>query len=262
MCFFIGINISRAKHIQLKDMEVEIKDFQAMMRVLQSGFDFGDWPVIKPLDGGKDIELCTMHWEFIPHFFKSMADVDAFHRGGIDLRTGKKKPPMNMLNAIGEELLEKPSFRKASLLRRCLIPVSGFYEWRHFTPPGSKKDIAYPYYVTVKGEEYFFIAGIWQAWTDQETGETIDTFALVTTAANPLMAQVHNKRQRMPLVLNEDLAWEWIQDGLSEVRIREITHYQYPSELMQAVTIQKDFRVSAEPTEEFEYADLPVIQVP
>jgi putative SOS response-associated peptidase YedK len=143
-----------------------------------------------------------------------------------------------------------------------LIPVSGFYEWRHFTPLGSKKDNAYPYYITVKGQEYFFIAGIWQPWTDQETGETIDTFALVTTAANSLMAQVHNKRQRMPLVLNEDLAWEWVQDGLSEVRIKEITHYQYPSAAMQAVTIQKDFRFSAEPTEEFEYAELPVIQVP
>jgi putative SOS response-associated peptidase YedK len=191
-----------------------------------------------------------------------MADVEDFHRGGINPKTGKKKPPMNMLNAIGEELLEKPSFRKAALSRRCLIPVSGFYEWRHFTPLGSKKDTAYPYYITVKGQEYFFIAGIWQPWTDQETGETIDTFALVTTAANSLMAQVHNQRQRMPLVLNEDLAWEWVQDGLSEVRIKEITHYQYPSAAMQAVTIQKDFRFSAEPTEEFEYAELPVIQVP
>ena len=85
---------------------------------------------------------------------------------------------------------------------------------------------------------------------------------MVTTAANSLMAQVHNKRQRMPLVLSEDLAWEWIQDGLNEVRIKEITHYQYPSAAMQAITIQKDFRVSAEPTEEFEYAELPVIQVP
>lgn len=261
MCFFIGINISRVSHIRLKDMEVEVKDFQAMMEVLRSGFDFGDWPVIKPIDGGKGIELCKMHWEFIPHFFKTMADVEEFHRGGIHPKTGKKKPPMNMLNAIGEEMLEKPSFRKAALARRCLVPVSGFYEWRHFTPPGSKKDIAYPYHIQVKGREYFFLAGIWQPWTDQETGETMDTFAIVTTAANALMAQVHNKRQRMPLILGEDLAWEWIQDGLSEERIREIAHYQFPSTLLDAVTIRKDFRVAEDPLEVFKYEELPALAI-
>jgi putative SOS response-associated peptidase YedK len=87
----------------------------------------------------------------------------------------------------------------------------------------------------------------------------MDTFAIVTTAANTLLAQVHNKKQRMPLILSEDLAWEWIQDGLSESRIREMAHYQFPSDLLEAVTIKKDFRVAADPIAVFTYEGLPAV---
>jgi hypothetical protein len=70
------------------------------------------------------------------------------------------------------------------------------------------------------------------------------------------MAQIHNKKKRMPLILPDELAWEWIQDGLSPKRIHEITQYQFPSAAMEAWTIRKDFREIDEPREREEYAEL------
>ncbi|MFN5642855.1 MAG: SOS response-associated peptidase [Sphingobacteriales bacterium] len=258
MCFYNGIKISRADHIRLKDMEISLSEYDlSLLKPLQSGFDFGDWPVIRPTRDDNHAELMLMHWELIPHYLRTWSDVERFRNGGLNPKTGKKDPPKNTLNAIGEEMLQKPTYRHAALNRRCLILSSFFYEWRHFTPPATKKDKAYPYMISVKDAEYFFIAGIWQPWTDQETGETIEGFSLVTTKANALMEQVHNKKKRMPLILTEDLAAEWISHGLSEQRIQEITSFSFPSSQMDAYTIDKQFRVLEDPTAPFAYGELP-----
>jgi len=257
MCFYNGIVVSRAQHIRLNEIEKEIGEMRdALQRPLQSGFAFGDWPVLTA-DGLRDFDLRLMHWELIPYYVRTGEELMHFRHGGLNARTGKKDPPRNTLNAIGEEMLDKVSYKQAALKRRCLVLSSGFYEWRHFTPPGSKKDLAYPYHVTVKEREYFFMAGIWQPWTDQETGETIDTFSIVTTAANALMAQVHNNKKRMPLILPDPLASEWIRDGLTPTRINELAHYQFPAEQMEAETIRKDFRTALDPMEVEEYSELP-----
>lgn len=260
MCFYNGIKISRADHIRLKDIEIQLKDYDlSLLKPLQSGFDFDDWPVIRPTPNGA--ELLLMHWELIPHYLRTWADVEHFRYGRLNPKTGKKDPPKNTLNAIGEEMLQKPTYRNAALHRRCLILSSGFYEWRHFTPVGTKKDIAYPYKISVKDAAYFFIAGIWQPWTDQETGETIEGFSLVTTKANALMEQVHNKKKRMPLILSEDLAREWITEGLTEQRIQEIASFQFPSSEMEAYTIEKQFRGAEDPTIPFTYVELPELVI-
>jgi putative SOS response-associated peptidase YedK len=239
------------------ELDKAIRDYHlSLNRPMQSGFDFADWPVIKPLDGGKDIELVMMHWELIPQYFKTFAEVEHFRKGGLNPKTGKKDPPKNTLNAIGEEMLKKPTYRNAALKRRCLVLSSGFYEWRHFTPPGAKKDITYPYHIKVKDREYFFMAGIWQPWTDQETGETIEGFSIVTTKANALLEQVHNKKKRMPLILSDELAREWIRSGLSESRINEMASFQFPSAEIEAYTIEKSFRTSGDPGRPFEYEEL------
>jgi putative SOS response-associated peptidase YedK len=258
MCFFNGIMISRAEHIRLKDLEIGLRGLDLnLMRPMMSGFDFGDWPVIRPLRGGEDAEAVMMHWELIPHYLHTLRDVEHFRKGGLNPVTGRKDPPRNTLNAIGEEMLHKPTYRNAALKRRCLVLSSCFYEWRHFTPPGSTKDIAYPYRISLRDREYFFMAGIWQPWTDRETGETVDGFSIVTTSANELLSQVHNKKKRMPCILTEELAREWIRDGLTEQRILEIATFQYPSSEMEAYTIEKGFRSSDDPARPFPYEELP-----
>ena len=105
------------------------------------------------------------------------------------------------------------------------------------------------------------MAGIWQPWKDTETGEYVETFSIVTTAANKLMEQIHNSKKRMPTILTEDLAWEWIFDDLDEERITEIARYQFPAEQMEACTISKDFRSALAPKELVVYGDLPAIDM-
>jgi putative SOS response-associated peptidase YedK len=159
------------------------------------------------------------------------------------------------LNAKGETLLTSRMFSKAARERRCLMLSSGFYEWRHY------RGKAYPYFISVKDKDLFYIAGVWQPWTDRNSGEHMITFALVTTKANELMAKVHNKRKRMPVILTDELAQEWMQKDLDEERIREVATYQFPPEDMEAYTIRKDFREALDPKEPFDYENLPPIKL-
>ena len=246
MCNFMGFRVSRDTFIQLKQIEKELGTLAAL-EVYKDGFRYSDSTVIRAK--GDDIEIVNMHWEFIPHWIKTEADLHAQRKKGIPL-----------LNARSETLLESKMFRKAALKRRCLVLATHFYEWRHYQPEGEKKKIAYPYVIGVKDErEYFYMAGIWQPWTDQSTGETIDTFAIVTTTANPLMAQVHNSKERMPTILPDDLAHEWIFSDLSEERIREIAAFQFPASGMFTYPIRKDFKTCDDPLEPFDYSELPVL---
>ena len=124
-----------------------------------------------------------------------------------------------------------------------------------------KTAVKYPYYISLKEQGYCYMAGIWQPWTDKVTGEYVETFAVVTTKANKLMEQVHNSKKRMPTILNDDLAYEWLFGDLDEKRILEIAATQYPTEKMQACTIAKDFREVLEPAKEFIYEDLPALKL-
>ena len=259
MCFHNGIDVNRATHIQLNKQEKSIADYALNLQMPHAnGFDYPQWPVLKPIAGGTDFVPCMMHWEFIPSYIRGWEAVLHFRKGGLNPRTGKKDIPHNTLNAIGEEVLNKPTYQQAALQRRCLVLSSGFYEWRHFTPTGGK-DTAYPYYISCKEREYFFMAGIWNPWVDQESGEVVESFAILTTAANHMMAGIHNKKKRMPVILPENEAAEWIRDDLSRDRIAALATFSVPDNILNAYTIRKDFRLLEEPREPFEYPELPPI---
>jgi len=259
MCFYIGIDVSRAQHIKLKKKEKKISDLPANLhQPMASGFEYPLWPVLKPIDGGNDFQVSFMHWEFIPSYIRTAEGLLHFRKGGFNPKTGRKDFPHNTLNAIGEEVLNKPTYKEAALKRRCLVLASGFYEWRHFTPPGGK-DTAYPYYIQLREKEYFFMAGIYNPWIDQESGECVDSFAILTTAANPLMEQIHNKKKRMPVILPEEEAAEWMHDNISIEKIKSLASYRIPSEKMEYHTIRKDFRLIEEPREPFVYDELPAL---
>lgn len=89
------------------------------------------------------------------------------------------------------------------------------------------------------------MAGNWQPWTDKATGEHVETFAIVTTKANKLMEQVHNSKNQMPTILNDDPGYEWLFGNLDEKRILEIAATQYPAKEMQASSIAKEYHVHA-----------------
>ncbi|WP_207496786.1 SOS response-associated peptidase [Aridibaculum aurantiacum] len=261
MCYYRGITIKNQDTLKINDVEKDLSQYD-LQALVADGFNYGTTPVIVPkADCGWDI--VQMEWGFLPHYLPNREAVEKFRRGYTDDK-GKFHPPLTTLNAIGEELLlPNKMYRNAALRRRCLFISTCFYEWRHVYPLGKKGQplktpIKYPYQVRVKGEkDIHLVAGIWQTWTDKETGETIDTCSLVTTKANKLMEQIHNSKKRMPVILTDELAAEWISDDLTEERIAEIATFQYPAEQMEAWPIHKDFKNAHDPSEPFAYEDLP-----
>lgn len=245
MCNYVGYRVTKQHYIRLKHFEMQFGVYAAL-ETLKNGFAYGNWEVVRGIENKDEIEVAKMHWEFIPWWINNTEELLATRKNGIP-----------WLNATAEKILSSKMFREAALKRRCLIPVSWFFEWRHFHPAGAKKEMAFPYCITIPNQEYFFIAGIWQPWTDKETGELIDTFAIVTTKANELMEEIHNTKKRMPTILTEELAYEWVLGNLSEERIQQIASFQFPSAKMFAFTIRKDFRSAPDPIEPFDYEYLP-----
>ena len=233
MCYYRGLTITNEDTLKFIDVVLELTKYD-LESLVMDGFAYGLTPVIIASNPEK-FKIVSMEWGFIPHYLQNREAVEKFRRGYTDEK-GKYHIPMTTLNAVGEELLlPGKMYRNAALQRRCLFLSNYFYEWRHIHPIGKKglplkTAVKYPYAIRTKGNNHFhFIAGIWQPWTDKETGETIDTCSLVTTRANELMQQIHNSKQRMPVLLPEDLAAEWLSEGLSEERITELATFQYPA---------------------------------
>lgn len=106
-----------------------------------------------------------------------------------------------MINARAETVAEKPSFRAAYRNRRCLILADGFYEWR------KEADGKTPYFISLENGEPFAFAGLWEDWQAKDSDESMQSTAIITTAANEFMSQLHH---RMPVVLQQDAADRWM----------------------------------------------------
>lgn len=267
MCYYNGVKLTQIQSIKLKEFEKSLLEFPFLKQDLLNGFDYGPAPVLKKREDVHDFDLVEMEWGFLPPYLKTREDVNKF-RNGYKKANGEFQTPLITLNATSEEmLLPNKIFREAALNRRCLVLSTGFYEWRHIHPIGKrtgkplKTAVKFPYHVGLRKQDYFFMAGIWQPWKDVETGEYIETFSIITTAANPLMAQIHNSRKRMPAILTEELAYEWLLGDLTEERISEIAKFQFPAREMEVCSVAKDFRDSPEPDKMFEYKELPAIEL-
>jgi len=269
MCYYNGQKVTRAEFIRLKQLEKLVANYDFLNSDLQTGFEYGPTATLKSVPGKEDFDIVQMEWGFLPDkWFGKPIDTRekaTRFRNGYKNDKGQFIPGITTLNAMAEEmLLPNKIYRDSALNRRCLILSSGFFEWRHITPLNKrtgqplKTALKIPHYITLKDKAYFFMAGIYKPWTDTETGETVDTVAIVTTAApeGHLMAKVHNSKKRMPTILNEDLAYEWLFGQLGEQRITEIGNTVYPSEEFTACTIAKNFRETLEPTKPFEYEDV------
>jgi len=97
-----------------------------------------------------------------------------------------------IINARAETLTEKPSFRQAFARQRCAIPANGFFEWDRAVKPSQ------PYDIHFENDAPFAFGGLWDTWRNPATGEVVESFAIVTRAATPDIAKVHD---RMPVIL-------------------------------------------------------------
>jgi putative SOS response-associated peptidase YedK len=107
-----------------------------------------------------------------------------------------------MINARADSVDVKPSFRTALKKRRCIVPATGFYEWR-IEADGKGKQ---PLYIHLADQPLFGLAGLWEFWKSPE-GEMIHTYTIITTDANDFMEQFHN---RMPVILPRDAYSTWL----------------------------------------------------
>lgn len=110
------------------------------------------------------------------------------------------------LNARIETVDSKNSF-KHFVSNRCLVLVDGFLEWKWHDSKGKHKQ---GYLIHTAEREAFCIGGIYHTYTDNETGENVGTYSILTTEANALMAEIHNTKKRMPLVLKKEEEWAWL----------------------------------------------------
>lgn len=129
-----------------------------------------------------------------------------------------------MINARAETLAEKPSFKRLLTSRRCLIVADGFYEWKQEN--GGKT----PMYITLKDQEPFAFAGLWDAWKSPE-GSVLRTCTIITTAPNALLASIHN---RMPVILPREVQDDWLDPALKEAPALQNLLKSYPTEEMTA----------------------------
>ena len=107
-----------------------------------------------------------------------------------------------LINARGETVAALPSFRKAIRSQRCIVPASGFYEWGH------AHDRKTPYYFKPRQDQVFSLAGLYDEWNNAE-GQPLRSFTIITTSANELVAECHN---RMPVILSPADEERWL-DG-------------------------------------------------
>ena len=160
-------------------------------------FGVNDVPELKPrfniaptqsiaavrMDSEESREVALLRWGLVPFWAK-------------DPSIGNR-----MINARAETVAEKPSFRAAYRKRRCLILADGFYEWR------KEADGKTPYFISLASDEPFAFAGLWEDWHAKDSDDSLQSTAIITTAANDFMHQLHH---RMPVVLQQDAADRWL----------------------------------------------------
>jgi putative SOS response-associated peptidase YedK len=137
-----------------------------------------------------------------------------------------------LCNARAETLAEKNTFKNAYRRRRCLIPADGFYEWK-FNADGKTKQ---PMYIRLKNAEPFALAGLWETWHGKD-GEEIRSATIVTTAANEMMKEMHD---RMPVILPRDAMRRWIDSGEKAAGELDDLLLPFASEMMEAYPVSKD----------------------
>lgn len=166
-------------------------------------------PVIVKKSPKKVIE---MKWGFIPSWSKDFSTKYA------------------MINTRAETIDEKPYFKTAFNQTRCLIPATGFYEWKD---QGKEK---IPFYIHLKNNSYFSFAGIYSVLKNDK-GEDIFTCSIITTKPNELMENIHD---RMPVILSKNEEETWLDETIEDEYSLKSLLDPYPSDELEAYRVSKD----------------------
>lgn len=147
-------------------------------------------------------QLVSLRWGFVPSWARS--------------------PDQAPANARAETLTERPSFREAYRARRCLVPVSGFFEWHAYSRQ--------PWLFRRRDEAPVCLAALWETWRASD-GTFLESCAVVTTTPNAVMAPIHH---RMPAIIGEAHYERWLDPRVNEPATLAPLLQPYPAEDMQA----------------------------
>lgn len=195
MCYTVAIN-KRKEELERR-FRAAFDDVIYEPYYSVSGFLHPKLPIIT---SARQEHIEIAQWGLIPRWVKSPEQAHELQN--------------QTLNAKGETILEKPSFKASALTKKCCVLVNGFFEWQTRRMPysGKKKGKEYkqPYFIFMKDEAPFALGGLWEDRVDTTTGEIKRTFTIITTPANQLLSEIHNEKLRMPLVLPEGMEHEWL----------------------------------------------------
>ncbi|WP_026754752.1 SOS response-associated peptidase [Sediminibacter sp. Hel_I_10] len=182
-----------------------------------NGFSNGNLQIIKMDDTEK---IFPASWGLVPDWAKTNPE-------------GFRKKS-NTLNARSETIFEKSSFKKSAINKRCLILADGFFEPHH------ENAVSIPYFCYQPSSKYpkgdlFLFAGLYN-----DLDSELFTATILTTEANDFFAGVHNKKKRMPLVLDENYLQDWLDTGRSEQSVNELMATGFTNNEFKAYPVSRD----------------------
>ena len=196
----------------------------------------------------KPNNFIPVKWGLIPHY-KLGAEAETYYKESIRFGSG--------LNAKSEKLFESNHYKNSALKRRCVIPVDGFFE--PHTAKKNGKDFKIPFYFKRKNDAPVNLAGIYTVTSDK-----LVTFSILTKAATPLFAKIHNLKNRRPVLLDDNHLDSWLSNDLDEAAVNELIANDMSDELLKTYPISKDlYKRSGEGDrediiEQLEYAELEI----
>ena len=172
-------------------------------------------PIIRASRDTGERELVQLRWGLVPFFAKSLADFKGF----------------STINARAENIANTSTYREPFKKRRCLVPASGFYEWRKLDEKNKQ-----PFAFDLLNGRMMAFAGLWDAWKDPTNGVWLQSFTILTTEANELMAPVHN---RMPVILHPSDFNRWLDREPTRQPPHDLLR-PFPADEMEAIEVSKD----------------------
>lgn len=212
MCFSVNVNLVK-EEIENRYGATFLDPDKYHPSYYYHAFGLPGMPVI--CSGNPD-KISLMTWGLIPSWVKT--------------RESAEEIRYKTFNARAESVDSKPSFSGSFSSGRCIIPVGGFFEWQH---TASRK---IPWYIYRADNDIMSLAGLWAEWADSSTGELLNTFSVITTDANELMAKVHNSKKRMPVVIEKNSESIWLDNRAVKEDLKKLLN-PFPQEILKAHTI-------------------------
>jgi putative SOS response-associated peptidase YedK len=157
-------------------------------------------------------EIVLMRWGLVPYWSK-------------DAKIG-----FSTINAKAETVATAPAFREAFKRRRCLVPADAFYEWQKLDPKHKQ-----PFAIALASREPYGFAGLWERWKDPGTHAWLETFSIVTTEPNQVVAPLHN---RMPVMIERKDYARWLSVNANDPPPVDLLR-PFPAEQMIAWKVDK-----------------------